>query len=384
MTAKPATGARVESLDVLRGLAAFAVVLFHVRVALWAGWYAIAADPGIGAIDRTLALLGPPMSFFGTTVMLFFVVSGFAIHYPFAAPGAALELKSYAAKRFLRIYPPYAVAVVLTVVAERIVAMLGIALPSSSSKALASLAMVQNYVPPIGQLGGNPSLWSLPVEVELYAVYPVLLWFWRRFGLTSAVLVVGAVSAAAGVALAMGHEWAIGNFAKYWIIWVAGAILADLTRRGRLPAWRPAYAATLIAAIALAVAGRAAGVSHGTEHFLWGGIYTLAVLWVLNRPDFFSRLPRQIHSALLWLGKVSYSVYLVHFPLLLIIGACWVAAFGQKPTNILIPIAASFTVLPVAYLLWRAVEWPCQSLARNLRSPSPTPACPPPAAMPAK
>ena len=153
---------RTRELDALRGLAALAVVLFHVRVPLWAGWTVITTTPGYSQLDRGLAWLSPPMALFGSAVMLFFVVSGFAIHYPNAAPGSRLDVGPYAMRRFLRIYPPYVVAVLLTVAAER-GAMALAAVPSSTpEKTAASLLMVQNYVAPAGQMAGNPSLWSLP------------------------------------------------------------------------------------------------------------------------------------------------------------------------------------------------------------------------------
>jgi peptidoglycan/LPS O-acetylase OafA/YrhL len=362
----PARGRRVEGLDVLRGLAAFAIVFFHMRVPLWIGWHAIAGNPDYSVVDRALAWLSLPMTLFGTTVMLFFVVSGFAIHYPYAAPEARVEWGAYAVRRCFRIYPPYAVAVLLTIAAERLAATL-IGTPlSHPGTVAASLAMTQNYVPPAGQLIGNPSLWSLPVEVELYIMYPVLLWMWRRAGLAATLIIVAATSAAAAGALAFGHDWPMGNFAKYWIIWVSGAVLAELTRANRLPRWRTSYSFALPAGVGLAIAARSGGLAFGFEHFLWGGIYFLLVLWVLHHPAFLARLPAHVTAALLWLGKISYSLYLVHFPLLLVLGAGWIAAFGQKPSNLLVSIAGSLATLPAAYLLWRFVERPAHEMARTL------------------
>ena len=205
--------ARVEWPDVLRGVSAFAIVLFHVRVTMWVGFRALSAGQDYSPIDRAMAWVTLPFPFFGSAVMLFFIVSGFAIHYPYARPGAAFVLTPYAIRRFLRIYPPYFVVVALSVLAERAATALVQQPPSEWAKIGATAAMAQNYVPPVGQMAGNPSLWSLPVEVELYLVYPLLLWFWRRAGTARMLLCVALTSAAAAGVLLAGHDWPMGNFA---------------------------------------------------------------------------------------------------------------------------------------------------------------------------
>jgi peptidoglycan/LPS O-acetylase OafA/YrhL len=375
VTARSAKEQRIEGLDVLRGLAAFAIVLFHVRVPLWVGWHALAGNLDYSAVDRALAWLSLPIALGGTTVMLFFVVSGFAIHYPYARQGARVELGSYALRRFFRIYPPYAVAVGLTIAAERLMtALVGVS-PSPVAKAAASLAMIQNYVPPVGQLNANASLWSLPVEVELYIVYPALLWIWRRVGLTAVLLIVSATSMVAAGASSLGYQWPAGGFSQYWIVWVSGAVLAELAQTTGLPRWRTAYWYALAAGLVAAIVARGTGLAFGFEHLLWGGIYFLLVLWVLHHPGLLTRLPGTLNAGLLWLGKISYSLYLIHFPFLLLLGAGWLAVFGQKPSSLLVPLAASLATLPVAYLLWWFVERPSHLLARALVSHG-TPATP--------
>ncbi len=76
VTVRSANGQRIEGLDVLRGLAAFAIVLFHMRVPLFVGWHVLTGNLEYSRVDRALAWLSPPMALFGTAVMLFFVVSG--------------------------------------------------------------------------------------------------------------------------------------------------------------------------------------------------------------------------------------------------------------------------------------------------------------------
>lgn len=356
---------RIEWLDFLRGAAALAVVLFHVRVTLWVGLRALMANESYSTIDRALAWITLPFPFFGTTVMLFFVVSGFAIHYPYARPGSSFSARPYALRRIFRIYPVYLAVVLLTVLAEQIAVASGTGAASPWSRIIASAAMVQNYMPPAGQLMGNPSLWSLPVEVELYLVYPLLLWIWRRTGTAVMFIVVSIVSVSAALVLAAGYSWPMGNFAKYWIIWTSGAMLAQQVRTRSLPSWRPWYGLLLLAILAVAIGGRVAGLPYGFEHFLWAGIYYLLTLWGLNQTDPLRFFPQALRRAGLFLGDISYSLYLIHFPLFIVLGAWWIAAFGEKPVSVLVPLAAAATAVPVAYLLWKFVEAPSQALGRK-------------------
>jgi peptidoglycan/LPS O-acetylase OafA/YrhL len=362
---------RIEWLDFLRGVAALAVVLFHVRVPLWVGLRVLAADASYPMFDRMLAWLSVPMPFFGTTVMLFFVVSGFAIHWPYSAAATPLSIRPYAVRRFCRIYPPYLVAIALTVLAERTMAALGLGTVSSPDRMFATVGMIQNYVPPIAQMVGNPSLWSLPVEMEFYLLYPALLWAWRRFGTSSAVVVVGLVSAVAGGAVALGHEWAMGSFALYWILWFSGAVLAQQLRDGTLPAWDRRMRVLLTTGVAVALLARGAGFHDAFDHMIWGGIFYLVTLWGLQQRDPLQRINATVKRAGLFLGDISYSLYLVHFPVLLVVGALWVATFGEKPANLLVPIAFSTLPIAVAYLMWRAVERPAQLLGKALAGPAP-------------
>jgi peptidoglycan/LPS O-acetylase OafA/YrhL len=356
---------RLEWLDFLRGLSAFAIVLFHVRVTLWVGARAVVSNPDYSWVDRAAAWVTLPFPLMGSAVMLFFVVSGFAIHYPNAASDAPIAIGRYALRRWLRIWPAYFVAVILTVVAEHVAAGATGVATSPPHKAQATAALLQNYLSPAGQLVGNPSLWSLPVEVELYAAYPVLFWLWRQFGLKWVLAVVTLASAFAAAALFQGHEWPMHNFAKYWVIWFAGALLAERVRSRTVPPWHSWYGFIALTGLAAVIGCRWADVPLGLEHFAWGTIYFLLMLWALNHQTALTRVPGWLRRALGFLGRISYSLYLVHYPIFLVLGAWWIAAFGQKPVSVFVPLVASLIPIPAASVLWCLVEQPSQSLSRQ-------------------
>jgi peptidoglycan/LPS O-acetylase OafA/YrhL len=101
-------------------------------------------------------------------------------------------------------------------------------------------------------------------------------------------------------------------------------------------------------------------------------VYVLLVLWGLNQPAPLARLAPWLRRAGLFLGDISYSLYLIHFPVLAVAGASWVAVYGGKPTSLLVPVLASLLPIPLAYVMWRLVEKPSQALGRAVGRPLPT------------
>lgn len=93
---------RYSFIDSIRGLAAIAVVLFHLNVVgLW--------QPSVYQLIVSHGWLGVPA---------FFVVSGFAVH---GSARTSQDIKIFLSKRFWRIYPPYlaSLLLVLLLIVER-------------------------------------------------------------------------------------------------------------------------------------------------------------------------------------------------------------------------------------------------------------------------
>lgn len=366
----PKTGAyHSQWIDLLRGLSALAVVLFHVRVDLWVGWKELRAHPdAYSTADRLAAFLSVLAPFFGSAVMLFFLVSGFCVHFAYAAKGRPFEIGPYARRRFFRIYPPYLAIVLLTVLVGWIVSRWFGAPVASVSTFAKSLFMVQNYGANAGQLIGNPSLWSLPVEAELYLIYPLFFWGCSRLGYKVALALVALTS---GIALllslrlgASGGFNFSGNFLIYWIIWCGGAVLAEALKRDKLPQWKLGHSMISLLLLAAAMVATLKSAPVGVGHLLWASFYFMLMLWGLARPDAI-RWPDRIKAPLLWLGSISYSLYLVHFPFFYLCGAIWQHQFGSKPSNFLISLCFVLLSLPVAALFYRFLELPSHTWARK-------------------
>ena len=106
---------RIKVIDLLRGLSCLGVLLYHVRVDLWVGWWQITSYPQeYSTFAKLMAWLSVPTPFLGFAILLFFLISGFCIHYPNTVPNANPCWKTYFIRRFWRIYPTYFIAILFT------------------------------------------------------------------------------------------------------------------------------------------------------------------------------------------------------------------------------------------------------------------------------
>ncbi len=151
-------------------------------------------------------------------VLLFFVISGYVIglgnHQPFSRNGAV----NYLQRRWVRIYPLYLIAVLLSVIAVR---------ESSAWPVIANLFLLQTPLSFFGEtvplLKGNSNLWSLQYEAVYYLLF---LWLWARktpvhWPILGCTVLVGAAWWIPG-----GLPPLLTNYAAGWAFWLAGLWLA--------------------------------------------------------------------------------------------------------------------------------------------------------------
>ena len=157
----------LDGFDGLRAIAVLAVASYHFfQIAV------VFPDPNSAAFD-----IGGQLR---VGVWIFFVVSGFLLYRPYARAhangGPAPSLSRYARSRFLRIWPAYAVLViVLTYFWHRIDV-------QGWHGLLAHITLTQNYVPsqvPWHSHGLGPA-WSLVVEAAFYVMLPMYAWIINR------------------------------------------------------------------------------------------------------------------------------------------------------------------------------------------------------------
>src|SRR5438128_258897 len=180
----------LADIDMLRGMAALIVVAYHTRETTWVGirefWNLHGPDVGAQTI---LGYVTFPLVWGSIGVPIFFVLSGYCIHRSQAfarARSGSFQLSptNFLVRRFLRIYPVLVGALFLTLLCD---SMSRRYFPNSSKLGdtgidtfLVNLFSLQGIGGPT--YGSNVPLWTLSIEVQLYALYPLLLAIMWRIG----------------------------------------------------------------------------------------------------------------------------------------------------------------------------------------------------------
>jgi peptidoglycan/LPS O-acetylase OafA/YrhL len=247
---------RLPGIDILRALAASAVVVAHM--VRWP-WGFDLGNGVLGSIWRMSGQLGT------WGVGVFFVLSGTCIHLPAARALAAnetpqLDVGAYFKRRLRRIYPPHAVVIVLSwLVAARAILPAGfepyLSVPTIG-QFWAHVFLVHTFVP--GALYSiNGVLWTIAIESHFYLVYPLLLRLRQRFSmeaLLGGLFLLMLALRGLDTVLPIGLRGVLSsNFPGLLWQWVLGAVIAErLARRPPAPV-RPAVAIGVAALSAVAI-----------------------------------------------------------------------------------------------------------------------------------
>lgn len=296
------TGAELPALTSLRFLAALMVVSYHYLAFLeWRPTVIAHGDLGVS---------------------FFFILSGFILSHVYAARGLERPVarRRFALARLGRIYPAYlfAFALALPAVIHRGMSY-GFTHDDLAAFVLGPLSL-HAWLPGAGCVVNCPG-WSISVEFFFYALFPLLLgpvqrrpWAW--FGVT-----LGWWAAASGIALwllgrsmpvdaaaATRLEQLIGYFPPMRLPeFLAGMVLHALLRRRSRPLPWPGLA--LAGLIGLALVELAAAVLP--KALLNNGFS--AVLWMpLILAGARARSGLLCHPVAVFLGRISYALYLLH------------------------------------------------------------------------
>jgi peptidoglycan/LPS O-acetylase OafA/YrhL len=358
---------RVPALDAIRFVCALAVVYWHVTHVAWpdAGRATDALSLGLRAVARSFSN-GP------AAVIVFFVISGFCIHFPFRN-AAAVHARAFVARRFLRIGLPFAVALALAGTLH----WRWMELTWASFGFLPATAAVRDTDPTV--------FWSLIAEMVYYALYPALFavarrWGWRRLAIASYAPAVAVMLLAPRTGEFQGFGNSLAPVAAL-PAWLWGCVLADrwdswrarAVASARLWLWRGAVVAAAAATLMLRYH---APVAAAVTQLPWTlhPFAALVFLW-LQREIASARL-RPPPRALEWCGTWSYSLYLVHLGALELWLWAAPAHAGRLPVALQLPLQAAITLL-ACYAFHLAVERPSWRLARfvgvRLQRPAPAP-----------
>jgi peptidoglycan/LPS O-acetylase OafA/YrhL len=204
---RDASAQRIAGLDSIRFTCAFVVLLDHLGLLPDA-----IHGRTLPLVERVLAGVFNSLFNGPAAVIVFFVISGLCIHFPYRDRRTP-DLASFYARRFFRIVPP---AIILYVCLR---------------------LCGEKHLPQ------ETILWSVICEAIYYLLYPALFWFRRRFGMLTLLAITAIISFglifthSRDLALAHNSYGALGN--ETWIVglpcWVLGCWLAENYQRLAIP-----------------------------------------------------------------------------------------------------------------------------------------------------
>jgi peptidoglycan/LPS O-acetylase OafA/YrhL len=306
-------------------------------------------------------------------VDFFFVLSGFIITHVYLASLAqpkASALRIFFWHRFIRLYPLHVTVLGGLVVVVALATAAGFT-PNNPqewrwNELVWQLTLLQAWGVTASP-GWNAPSWSISAEWFAYLLFPAMapVLIRMREGIVALLAAVAALAAAASIFATAGwtlNTWVgapalvrvLAEFACGAALCRAAALDRSLLRTGGDILGIGAFAAfllgastglgdfALVALLAVTVAG--AGTSSGPLAHVLG-----------NRP-------------LVWLGEISYSIYMVHFPVLILVRRLWERlGFAHWPAGgkVLAFMATIALVIALAAMLFHVVERPTRMRLRD-------------------
>lgn len=303
---------QVSGLDGFRGLAALYVVLFHCWLYTFPGY------------PNSLAPRWLDGLMFGRLAVVFFLVlSGFSLAISPARHGWRSDgVVRFLRRRAWRILPPYWAALAFSLIISWFVVPASHYGPPTGATILVYGLVAQDmFTAPTP----NGAFWSIGVETELYLLFPLLLFIRRKLSATALAVCVTLPVIALGLLAAdaspvEGDNLLAPHLAPVFVAGVIGAGIVVASDRVQHLPW--GWFAVLAGMPVLAL-GVAQGSVWTVNHYFWVDLAIAPAMTMLlaavstSRPALLVRLltlrPIRI------LGNFSYSLYLIHLPIILVV-----------------------------------------------------------------
>ncbi len=334
---------RLDYLDALRGIAALMVVFTHVYAPLLGDVWLFRELLDIGKLG----------------VLWFFMISGVVI--PFSLRPVTDGPRRFVISRILRLYPAYWLSLLLY---------------------LTMLHLSGGFFPPWAQVMANATMlqallgfddviglyWTLFIELVFYALCLLLFFTGRLYDLATrtrcalGMLLLGLALAVLRdlterkLPVALPLALSLMFFGSLWRQWLLGEHSRALTRSLILIVG--AYGVLLPPTLLLGYNQDMGNGETGARYLFTYGAAILSFVLLTG-------VVRLRHPGLVWLGSISYSLYLLH-PSMLLLGNLLLKGVHVAP--LYHALLATLLTLAIAHLCFRFIETPFIQLGKRLNN----------------
>jgi len=337
------------SIDILRAVAALGVFYYHLHIGYLLSKYLHL--PFLAFTDS-----------FGATyaVPLFFLISGYCIHLSnikYIKAARPLPLLEYYKRRILRIYPPYIAALIISIGIQWWI----YKTQFTGSDIFIHLTLLQGLsVPYFNSI--NLVLWTISIEFAFYIIYPVFYYVRVKYSLNNALMLAAIVSVISIIFFSI--QPSVSLVQKYfvlniWFAWCCGAYLSDLfsldKQRLDKTVYKLLYIVIVIAFLGVKMSYRPCLliVDYQLDILIW----TMPLMLMLRLELWFAKIHSLPLKVLSLLGMSSYSLYLLHEPLIELKNYAAHAFLPVKlqPAGV---VAGIFIIPVICWFSYRYVEKP--------------------------
>lgn len=367
---------RFNQLDSLRGLAALTVLLHHLLLAM----------PQKNAFTTALEVTPARLFVNGHgAVILFFLLSGFVLSLP-VLNGNTPPYFSFFIKRLFRIYVPYLVTICITIYIA--IFLYQGTLPEFNSfinqswKNASDPSLIAEHILFIGNphtISYNPVIWTLIHELRISIVFPFVVLMVKNLNPLASLIVCFLLTSIAGLDGMLfnlpsnGYHSSYFDSLHYLSIFIIGSLIAkhrkqlmDLYRHSKASLkWTVLVAALLFYNYSEVLNKDFFKRVFDTPYNFYLSEYGIAVgaaVFIVASLASTKLSSGLTHPGFVFLGKISYSLYLTH----LVVMLTFAHALHGRLSNVMILSISFIGAIIVAAVCWFMIERPSMQLGKYL------------------
>ena len=372
---------RNVTLDWLRGLSALAVFSGHLRAALLVDFSSLATSNIFHKLFYLITGLGHQ------AVIIFFALSGYLVGGSIIRSlknTSTISIKKYSITRITRLWTVLIPSLFFTLLADRLLALISPqtlsghyrdiwnsgpttdAYSATIKTFICNLLFLQNIASPV--YGTNGTLWSLANEFWYYAIFPCMaILIFKKSPIVkrviSLVMLIGMSISLPPSLLQYFSLWFLGAVAAFVFIYYPTPICARYSYIGLISSW------TLLVAMIIFSKLSILGWSSFNYDALVAAATSILVLVSSNvtiPPA--KRVKVKLGHLALALSETSYSLYLFHFPAVILVAAAFFPRqFQPTPVGMLWYVLTLLLIWMFCGCMWFVFERNTNLIRNNFR-----------------